>query len=133
MQLFFSPVQEILFASIESGPHGILSTNVDTSASFANSLEYVCTEIQVCHVIMITVCCSFCALSVASSQHSTNKTHCVLPLILISNEILIHVSIHMDSSSENMYQTILHETEVAILYTCELHMRGVKESSVQHL
>jgi len=55
MQLFFRPVQEILFANIESGAHEILSTNLDTSASFANFLEYVCTEIQMCHVIMITV------------------------------------------------------------------------------
>ena len=78
MRLFFSPVQEILFADIESGPHETLSTNMDTSVSFANFLEYVCAEIRMCHVILITVCRSFRALSIARSQHSTNRTHCVL-------------------------------------------------------
>ena len=133
MQLFFSSVQQILFANIDSGPHKILLTNLDTSASFAISPECVCTEIQMCHVILTTVCCSFCALSIDSSQHSTNKTHYVLPLIFILSETLIHVSIHMESSSGNMYQIILHETQVPILYTYEHNMHGVKESSVQHL
>jgi len=55
MQLFFSPVQQILFANIESGPYEILSTDLDTSASFAIFLEYVCVEIQMCHVITRTV------------------------------------------------------------------------------
>ena len=39
----------------------------------------------------------------------------------------------MESSSGNMYQTVLHETEVAILYTYERNMCGVKGSSVQQL
>ena len=134
MQLFFSPVQENLFANIESGPHETLSTNLDTSAPFANFLEYVCTEIQMCHVILITVCHSFRTLSIASSQHSTNRTHCVL-FYLWYLYYMKHwyVSIHILSSSGNMYQTVLHETEVAILYTYEHNMCGVKESSVQHL
>ena len=33
-------------------------------------------------------------LSVASSQHSTNRTHCVLPLIFILNETLIYFDPH---------------------------------------
>ena len=133
MQLFFSPVQQILFANIDSGPHKILLTNWDTSASFAIFPEYVCTKIQMCHVILTTVCCSFHALFIASSQHSTNKTHYVLTLIFILNETLIHVSIHMESSSGNMCEIILHETQVAILYTYEHNMLGVKESCIQHL
>ena len=126
MQLFFSPVQQILFANTESGPHKILLTNLDTSASYAVSPQYVCAEIHMCHVILITVCCSFHALSIASSQHSTNKMHYVLPLIFILNETLIHISIHMESSSGNMYQIILYETQVAILYTHEHSVHGVK-------
>jgi len=39
----------------------------------------------------------------------------------------------MESPSGNMCQIILHETQVAILYTYEHNMLGVKESSVQHL
>ena len=73
------------------------------------------------------------SLSIASSQHSTNKTHYVLPLIFILNVTPIHVSIHMESSSGNMYQTILHETHEAILYTYQHNMHGVRESIVQHL
>jgi len=33
-------------------------------------------------------------LSVASSQHSTNRTHCVLPLIFMLNETLIYFDPH---------------------------------------
>jgi hypothetical protein len=133
MQLFFSPVQQILFANIESGPHKILLTNLDTGAPFAISPEYVRTENQMSQVILTTVRCSFHTLSTASAHHSTNKTHCVLPLVFILNETLLYVSIHKESSSGNTYQIILHATEVAILYTHEHNVRGVKESSVQHL
>jgi hypothetical protein len=55
-------------------------------------------------------------------------------LIFVLNETLICVLIHMESSSSgNMYQIILHESEVAVVYTYEHDMHSVKVSSVQHL
>jgi len=39
----------------------------------------------------------------------------------------------MDSSSGNLCEIILHETQVAILHTYEHNMHRVKESCVQHM
>jgi hypothetical protein len=90
-------------------------------------------KVQMCYVLLITLCWSFCALSVASSQHSIKKTRCVLPLMFIWNKTLIHVLILMWLSSGNMCQTVWNETQVAVLYTNDHLVCVVRDVNVQYL
>jgi len=110
-----------VFANIESGRHEILLTNLDmciicnfTRICLCRNSDMLCYSDNCMLFVPCTVRSQFTSLnqqnslSIASSQHSTNKTHYVLPLIFILNVTLIRVSIHMESSSGNMYQTLLH-------------------------